>query len=43
MEIAVALDTDSRTRTAGFAAKRVLEAARAVRGTDSRSRDAEAG
>jgi hypothetical protein len=31
MEIAVALDTDSRTRTAGFAAKRVLEAARAVR------------
>jgi hypothetical protein len=31
MEIAVALDTDSRTRPAGFAAKRVLEAARAVR------------
>ena len=31
MEIAVALDTDSRTKTAGFAAKRVLEAARAVR------------
>ena len=28
MEIAVALDTDSRTRTAGFAAKRVLEAVR---------------
>jgi hypothetical protein len=31
MEIAFALDTDSRTRPAGFAAKRVLEAARAVR------------
>jgi len=28
---AVALDTDSRTRPAGFAAKRVIEAARAVR------------
>jgi Sugar-binding N-terminal domain len=31
MEIAVALDADSRTRPAGFAAKQVLEAARAVR------------
>jgi D-threonate/D-erythronate kinase len=30
---AVALDTDSRAMPAGFAAKRVLEAARAVRGT----------
>jgi uncharacterized protein YgbK (DUF1537 family) len=29
---AVSLDTDSRTRPAGFAAKRVLEAARAIRG-----------
>jgi hypothetical protein len=31
MDIAVALDTDSRTSPAGFAAKRVLEAARAER------------
>ena len=31
MKIAVAPDTDSRTRMAGFAAKQVLEAARAVR------------